>query len=207
MNSDTSSSLFKESATSIVDKIYGEQYAELFPDIEPPIKSLDELNVGDAIFTSDDFIYMVIQSYQFHSEACGGLAYTPPYAIDISEDIRNQYIEELDYLEDEGIIEAGTSLSFSMDESSVVSSDIEPRVIEVLDVLNVTYISRDVVTYFNNKINKEETIILNRVMNSSIINMFDFDFKNVWISRGNKEYEKSVREGYNNLLQINMGYL
>lgn len=207
MNSDTSDSLYKESMTSIVDKVYGEQYAELFPDIEPPVETLDNLNVGDSIFSSDEFIYMVIQSYIFYSETCGGMSYTPPHIVDIAEDIRAQYIEEFEHLEDEGFIEEGTSLSFAMDESSVLSCDIEPRVVDVLNVLELTYLNRSSVTYFNHKISKNETIMISRIMNPSTINLFDFEFKNVWISKGNKTYEKSVREGYNNLLQINLGYL
>lgn len=207
MNSDISDSLFKESMISVVDKIYGEQYSELFPDVEPPVQTLDELNVGDAIFNSDEFIHLVIQSYQFHAEASGGLVYVPPHIVDITEDVRNQYVEEIEYLEDEGIIEEGTGLTFLMDESAVISSDIEPRVIDVLNAIEVTYIDRDVITYFDKKSNKKENLLLTRIINTSTINLFDFEFKNVWISRGNKEYEKSVREGYNNLLQISLEYL
>lgn len=205
MNTDESTELFNASMKDIVDRIYGEQYAELFPDIDPPIESLDALKVGDIFLDSDEFISTVIDSYQYEAEMVGGTLYQPPKISDIVEFMKQSYEAEIELLEDEGVVEEGTAVSFVFDEASVLGQDIAPRVAEVLDVLELTYIGEEYVKYFDYKTGKMDTTWSKRIMNTSTTNLFDFDFKNVWIDRGNKTYDEAIQEGYNNLLRINMG--
>lgn len=208
MNPDMSDELYNDMMKGVVDKCYWDQYDELFPDIEPPVESLDDLDVGDIILDSDMFIATVLEAYRYEAEQVGGSGYRPPSLIDMSEYIREQYMDEIQYMEEEGLLDEGTGVTFMMDESAVLSQDIEPRISEVLDVLGLTYLQREFVKYFSPKTGTlQSKLVNNRVMNTSTINLFDFDFKNILVDRSSKEYEQSIQEGYNNLLRICLDYL
>lgn len=201
MNPNESEELYRDAMIKIVDRAYGEQYAELFPDIEPPVETLDGLDVGDVYMDSDEFIYMVIDTYKYEADMVLGTYYKPPRVSDIAEHIRLQYEEELEISEENGDIEEGACLDFML----TVGPTIDSRVVTVLDVLGLTYIEEELVTWFNPKTNKTETkIVPNRIMNTSTISLFDFDFKNIWIDRGSEAYAKSIQEGYSGMLRINL---
>lgn len=67
---DESNLLLKDALSNIVDREYGEQYAELFPDVIPPVEALDSLEVGDCLVDSESFISMVLSSYEHEAPLC-----------------------------------------------------------------------------------------------------------------------------------------
>lgn len=205
---DESNLLLKDALSNIVDREYGEQYAELFPDVIPPVEALDSLEVGDCLVDSESFISMVLSSYEHEANMVLGKLYKPPRISDIVESLRLEYIEEIEFMEEEGLVEDDTSVTFQLDEQAILGTDLAPRVVEVLDTLELTYLQEELVTHFNFKTNKLETVkVQDRIMNTSSINLFDFDFKNIWVDRGSKAYEQSIQEGYNNLLQTSVGII
>ena len=207
MNPDISDELYNEAMKDIVDKCYWEQYEELFPDIAPPIENLEELNVGDCILDSDMFISTVLEAYK-HEVELAGFRYKPPHLVDISEYIKEYYIDEIMYMEEEGLIDEGTVISFMADESAVLAEDIDPRICEVLDALEMTYLQRDYIKYIDFKTETIQSKQVNDVVvNTSATSLFGPEFKSTLIDRKSKEYEQSVQEGYNNLLRIRLDYL
>ena len=205
---DESNLLLKDALSNIVDRDYGEHYAELFPDVIPPVEALDSLDVGDCLVDSESFISMVLSSYEHEANMVLGVLYKPPRLSDMVESLKLEYIEEIEFMEEEELVEEGTSVAFQLDEQSVLGTDLAPRIIEVLDTLELVYLQDELITRFNFKTNNLETVkIQNRIMNTSSINLFDFDFKNVWVDRGSKTYEQSIQEGYNKLLQTNVGVI
>lgn len=204
MNEYESNRIMKEASINLTDKVYGEQYTELFPDVEPPVQTLDELDVGDVIFSSDEFIRLTLEYYNSEAGLVGGTLYKPPSITDIGESIRNEYMEEIIFMEDEGLIDDATLVTFGMDEAAVVGTDIDPRIMEVLDAVGLTYLYRDFISKINPITGKKETEYLYKVMNTSTINLFDFEYSNLLIDRSSKYYEQSIQEGYNNLLRINL---
>ena len=205
---DESNLLLKDALSNIVDREYGEQYAELFPDVIPPVEALDSLEVGDCLVDSESFISMVLSSYEHEANMVLGKLYKPPRISDIVESLRLEYIEEIEFMEEEGLVEDDTSVTFQLDEQAILGTDLAPRVVEVLDTLELTYLQEELVTHFNFKTNKLETVkVQDRIMKTSSINLFDFDFKNIWVDRGSKAYEQSIQEGYNSLLQTSVGII
>ena len=151
---DESNLLLKDALSNIVDREYGEQYAELFPDVIPPVEALDSLEVGDCLVDSESFISMVLSSYEHEANMVLGKLYKPPRISDIVESLRLEYIEEIEFMEEEGLVEDDTSVTFQLDEQAILGTDLAPRVVEVLDTLELTYLQEELVTHFNFKTNK-----------------------------------------------------